>query len=75
MHDPGCYGVESTIINPVFVVKNWGRGTIHLEIDDKRVMSSNEYRFGYDDTDSGTILIVWLQRVSSEPVNISLRKD
>jgi len=72
--DPDYYGVASTIVNPAFVVRGWGKAPVQLEIDEERVEPSKKLRIGYEATDSGTNLILWLKHESKEPVNISLRK-
>lgn len=72
--DPDYYGVASTIVNPAFVVRGWGKAPIQLEIDEERVEPSEKLRIGYEATDSGTNLVLWLTLESAEPVNISLRR-
>jgi len=71
--DPDYYGVVSTIVNPVFLVRGWGKAPVQLEIDEERIEPSEKFHIGYEATDSGTNLIVWLKLESKEPVHISLR--
>jgi len=72
--DLDYYGVASTIVNPAFVVRGWGDAPVRLEIDEERIEPSKKFRIGYEATDSGTNLILWLKLESKEPVSISLRK-
>jgi hypothetical protein len=72
--DPDYYGVASTIVNPAFVVRCWGKAPLQLEINEERIEPGKKIRIGYEATDSGTNLILWLKLESKEPVHISLRK-
>ena len=72
--DEDYYGVASTIVNPAFVVKGWGKQPVDVAIDDKILPPGKDVRVGYESTKVGTDLIVWLKLESKEPVNISLRK-
>lgn len=72
--DLDYYGVASTIVNPAFVVRGWGRDPVQLEVDDRLVQAGKELRSGYEAADSGANLVVWLKLESKVPVNISFRK-
>jgi hypothetical protein len=50
------------LVNPAFVVKNWN-DTINgfvLKVDDIVLEAGKDYRFGYEQTESGKDLIIWL---------------
>ncbi len=72
--DPDYYGVASTIVNPAILVKGWGQAPVELEMDDETIPPSQDFRIGYETTEAGTNLVIWLKRESKEPVNLSLRK-
>ncbi len=71
--DPDYYGVASTIVNPVLIVKGWGKKAPALEIDDKTAKPGDQFRFGCESNDAGTNLVLWLNLKSEEPINVSLR--
>jgi hypothetical protein len=64
---------NSPVVNPAFVIKNWGRGRVVLAIDDKKVKRGKDFRFGHRKTLEGGDLIVWMRAESTKPVKISLR--
>jgi len=64
---------ESPVVNPAFVVKNWGKGGVSLAIDGEKVKWGKDFRFGYRDTLEGGDLIVWIKTESTKPIKISLR--
>ncbi|MHC4160071.1 MAG: hypothetical protein ACYSSO_13450, partial [Planctomycetota bacterium] len=63
---------ESPVINPAFVIKNWGDSDARLEIDGKEVKRGKDFRFGHRARLEGTDLIVWMKLASSEPVPVSI---
>lgn len=72
--DPDYYGVASTIVNPAFVVKGWGRAGAQLEVDGRRLEPGKKLRIGYEGAEAATNLVLWLELASREPVSLSLRR-
>jgi hypothetical protein len=67
---------DSPIVNPCFVIKNWGPGKAGVKIDGKAVKSGKGFRQGIiRDTDGTQTLIVWLETESQKPVEISIKKN
>jgi hypothetical protein len=64
---------ESPLVNPAFVVKNWGRIRASLVINDEKMGWSKNHRVGYRKTIDGADLIVWIRGEWSRPVKMSLR--
>jgi len=63
---------NSPIVNPAFVIENWGdKGTI-LKINGKEVKRGKDFRFGHRYTLESTDLIVWIRYNSNERVKFSL---
>jgi len=60
------------VVNPAFVIKNWGDTKAKLKINDNRVEPGKKFRFGHRRTLEGSDLIVWLKAESTKPVKISL---
>jgi len=64
---------ESPVVNPAFVIENWGSGRVTLVIDGKRVGGGKRFRTGHRKTLGGGDLIVWVKGEWTKPVKISLR--
>jgi hypothetical protein len=66
---------ESPIVNPAFVVKNWGDCDAILKLNDRKMKSGRGVRFGHRLTLEGTDLIVWIETESINPVTVSIIPD
>ena len=64
---------ESPLINPAFVIKNWGKKDFALTMNGTTLKQSEDYRFGYNQTINGYELIIWLEKQSESTVNIQLK--
>jgi len=63
---------ESPVVNPAFVINNWGSADAKLEIDGKKMKRGKYFRFGHQHTLESTDLIVWVKKDLMRPVKISL---
>ncbi len=63
---------ESPVVNPAFVIKNWGDADVKLKLNGEHVEQDRNFRFGRERTEEGTNLIVWLKTESMEPIEIVL---
>lgn len=63
---------RTPVVNPAFVIKNWGTAGAKLKIDSKEVKQSRDFRFGFNRTLKGTDLIVWINLDSVKPIKITL---
>jgi len=63
---------KSPVVNPAFVVENWGTAGAKLKLDGKSITQGKSFRLGHQDTLAGTDLIVWLEKQSTKPISISL---
>ena len=61
---------ESPILNPAFVIKNWGDAEPKLRIDGKPVLRGPAFRYGFVSTLDGSDLVAWLQMESTKPAKI-----
>ena len=67
---------DSPVLNPCFVIRNWGPGKAGLKIDGKAIKSGKSFRQGIiRDTDGTQTLIIWIKTESEKPVEISIRKN
>jgi hypothetical protein len=64
---------ESPVINPAFVVEDWGMKSVELELNGERISNGRDFRFGHIHTLEGTDLVVWIEFESEETVRISLK--
>jgi len=71
----------SPLFNPVFLINHWGTNSAQLEIDGKELNPRSDFRSGYYETlDMGKdrtwkeVLVLWLQKKSSKPIRISMRR-
>jgi hypothetical protein len=60
------------LVNPAFIVKDWGTGGVKLTVDGKVIEHGKDFRIGYEDTPTGTDLILWLMMSTSKPVQFTL---
>jgi len=65
-------GERSPLMNPAFVLENWGDGEIVLKIDGVPIPRGKDFRYGHRFTETGTDLIVWLKHASTKPVRVSI---
>jgi hypothetical protein len=63
---------ESPVVNPAFVIENWGEADAALKINGRRVNRGMVLRFGHRHSLEGSDLVVWLMLESVEPVRILL---
>jgi hypothetical protein len=63
---------DSPVVNPAFVIKNWGFRDVELELNDESIARGKNFRFGFRDTLEGTDLIVWIRTESTRSVRIVL---
>jgi hypothetical protein len=61
---------ESPLINPAFVIKNWGDAEPKLSIDGKPVVRGSNFRYGFVPHLEGTDLVVWLAMESTKPTRV-----
>ncbi len=60
------------IINPTFIVKDWDREGFELKINGKLVEPGSDFRVGYEDTSTGSDLVLWIKMHVQEAVEFEL---
>jgi len=63
---------DSPLLNPAFVIKNWGDAEPRLRIDGKVVSRGSDFRYGFVSHLEGTDLVVWLKMEASRPVGLDI---
>lgn len=66
---------ESPVVNPSFVIKNWGNKEVLLTVNGEEIKRGKDFRYGYRDTLTGTDLIVWIKAKSENPVEFIFKRD
>jgi Concanavalin A-like lectin/glucanases superfamily len=61
---------ESPLMNPAFVIKNWGDAEPKLILDGKPVPRGAKFRYGFVAHLEGSDLVVWLAMESTKPARI-----
>ena len=62
---------SSPLVDPAFVVEDWGESLVKLRIGGSDE-GADGYRLGYRRNLDGTDLVLWLNRTSTQPVEISI---
>jgi len=65
-------GASMHIVNPAFIVKDWGRSGVELKVDGKTVKQGKDFRVGYEETHTGSDLVIWLKMKTNKTVKFSL---
>lgn len=63
---------DSPLVNPAFVVKNWGDKDVALTVNGKPIVRGKRFRVGHVDTLEGTDLVVWIEMEATAPTEVSL---
>jgi len=63
---------SSPVVNPAFVVKNWGEDGVSLKINGAEIKRGKDFRFGHRHRLEGIDLVVWIKIESTKPVEIQL---
>ena len=63
---------KSPVVNPAFVVNDWGEGRAKLMIDGKQVRRGRSFRLGHRHRLEGSDLVVWIKKESTKPIIVSL---
>jgi hypothetical protein len=61
-----------SIVNPAFVIKDWGTARVELRVNGSIVKPGKNYRIGYEQTNTGTNLIIWLNHRAQESTRIEI---
>ena len=54
-----------SIVNPTFIFKNWGRREVRVSVNGEELTAGKLVEIGYENTDSGTDLILWIPSKSN----------
>ena len=63
---------DSLVVNPAFVVRDWGDADVILRIDGKEIERGKSFRFGHNRRLAGSDLVVWIELESTRPARLLL---
>jgi hypothetical protein len=66
---------DSPLLNPAFIIKNWGNQAATLTVNGRSLKSGKDLRQGIRREATGDDLIVWLRLEAQEPVEIVLERE
>jgi hypothetical protein len=64
--------IDSPLVNPAFVIKQWGEANARLMIDGKRMETGKNFRLGHCYRAEGSDLVIWIKMESIKPMKIIL---
>jgi hypothetical protein len=67
-------GPEKPLLNQAFVIKGWGKSNVIVKVDDKLVKPGKDCRIGYEETHTGTDLVLWLRKKSDKTMKLTIRQ-
>jgi hypothetical protein len=62
---------ESPVINPAFVIRDWGKNDLLLKINGQKISRGKDFRYGRIDNLESSDLVVWVRYESIKPVQIT----
>jgi hypothetical protein len=65
--------IESPVINPAVIIKNWGNRQASLTVNGKKMKQGEDFKQGIRKSLEGDDLILWIRLNSKTPVEISLK--
>jgi hypothetical protein len=65
-------GPDSPVVNPAFVIENWGRRAAELTLNGKTVPQGKDFRSGRIRRVNRYDLVVWIALESDKPVELVL---
>lgn len=66
---------QSPVLNPAFVIKNWGESDVKLSLNGKNIPHGKTFRTGHVPTLEGTDLVIWIKYEATQTVTIVLENE
>jgi len=63
---------DSPVVNPAFVIKNWGDNEVSLKVNGKETQQGKAFRVGYVRRINQYDLVVWLELESNKDIEITM---
>ena len=65
---------DSPVVNPAFVIENWGNDEVELEVNGESVERGKDFRYGLRESLDNRDLIIWLRLEAEEDVTFSFTR-
>jgi hypothetical protein len=66
---------ESPVVNPVFIVRNWGNQKPHIKLDGGELLGKEQFRYSINKKLNERNLIVWMNINSVRETEISITTE
>jgi hypothetical protein len=63
---------ESPLVNPAFLIRNWGSSEIRLKVNGNPISEGKGFRTGHVETLDDTYLVIWIPMTSAEKNTFSI---
>ena len=63
---------DSPVVNPAFVIKNWGDHQVKLRVNGKKIKQGKNFRIGHVRTINQYDLVIWLELESDSKMEFSI---
>ncbi len=64
--------IPVNIVNPAFIVPDWGRSDLAIKVNGRELKQGKEYRKGYEEGKMGTDLVIWLNYKANRKTSIEI---
>jgi hypothetical protein len=66
------YEAPLHIVNPAFIVKDWGESEVSVKVNGKRLERGKDYKMGHEETATGIDLVIWIEMKSTEETQFKI---
>jgi hypothetical protein len=66
-------GDDNPLVNPAFLIKQWGRAEARVVLDGEPLKRGNDCRIGHVSTLQGVNLVIWLRMETTRPVRLTIQ--
>ena len=63
------------MVNPAFLIENWGNSGVALSLNGKTIEPGKDFKIGYEKSGSETHLILWIKMRTSDAVEVIISPD
>jgi hypothetical protein len=70
--DDYSYEAPLRIVNPAFIVRDWGKSDVVVKVNGERIERGKDYKVGYEETASGIDLVIWVEMKSTEQARFAI---
>jgi hypothetical protein len=68
--------MESPLLNPAFIIKNWNDAEVSLKIDGKEISAGKQFRYGMNyDTSGKKYMIIWVELEKDNPIGVTIKNN